>query len=38
MESEWILGGGGIQLVQDRGRLQAVVNVVVNLWVLALQS
>jgi hypothetical protein len=44
METEWILGrlaGGGvewIQLAQDRGRLWAVVNAVMNLWVLAPRS
>jgi hypothetical protein len=43
MGSEWILGrlAGGIewiQLAQDRGRWQALVNIVMNLRVLAPRS
>jgi hypothetical protein len=45
MGLEWILGrlvgGGGVEwihLAQDRDRWQAVMNVVMNLHVLALQS
>jgi hypothetical protein len=44
MESEWILGRlavGGvewIQLAQDRGRWQTIVNTVMNLRVKAAQS
>jgi hypothetical protein len=40
VRSEWILGrlAGGVEwteLAQDSGQWQAVVNVVMNLWVLA---
>jgi hypothetical protein len=45
MGSEWILrrraGGRGmqrIQLAQDRGWWQAVVNAVMDLWVLSLRN
>jgi hypothetical protein len=44
MGSEWILGEIGwgivewIQLAQDRGRWWALVNMVMNLWVLEPQS
>jgi hypothetical protein len=44
MESEWILGslvGGGvewIQLAQEMDRWRALVNAVMNLWVLAPRS